>query len=713
MKQVVQSVASGDLRVVDVPRPVPSAAEVLVVTRRTLLSTGTERAVRKLASANLIQKAKARPDLVQQVIRKARTDGLKTTLQSVRARLDEDMPLGYSGVGIVAALGEAVAGLQIGQRVATGSAGHAEFQLVPAHLAVPVPDGVPDADAAFATVAAIALHGLRQAEVGPGSKVAIIGLGLVGQLTARLALASGCDVLGVDIQPAAADRLNAVGGIGLVEDSATTATVLAHTHGRGADAVLLTAATASSGPVRRATELARDRARVVVVGDVGLELERTPFYEKELELRFARSYGPGRYDPTYEEWGVDYPIGYVRWTEGRNMEAFLDLVAGGRVKVGDLVTHTFPVEQAEDAYHSIEQDGTALAVQLVYQADRNAAAEHLEVTPKRTGGQRPGFRNSPGVGLIGAGTYARATLLPAMTAAGYTQRVAVASHSGLSALHIAEHHGFTRAVSSADALLAEPDVDLVIVATRHDSHAELARRALEAGLHVYCEKPLALNINDLVTVEKTWSSGDTHLFVGFNRRWSRPVALVRKHMVGAPGPLVLTYRVNAGELPKAHWYKDRRQGGRLLGEVCHFIDTCAAVVGAEIVEVMTQGAGRDEALLEDDLVVSLRFADGSVAAITYATGGHASTSKERLEILGRGRSAIIDDFRRTVLDGREVRDAGQDKGHAEALRVFGRIIAGEVDGVAATESALATTASTLAAAESMLTGHPIAPQTMR
>ncbi len=710
----MQSVASGDLRVVDVPRPVPGAAEVLVVTRRTLLSTGTERAVRKLASANLVQKAKARPDLVQQVVRKARANGLKTTLRSVRARLDEDMPLGYSGVGIVAALGEAVEGLQIGQRVATGSAGHAEFQLVPAHLAVPVPDGVSDADAAFATVAAIALHGLRQAEVGPGSKIAIIGLGLVGQLTARLALASGCDVLGIDIQPMAADRLNAVGGTGLVEDGdATTAAVLARTHGRGADAVLLTAATSSSGPVRRATELARDRARVVVVGDVGLDLERTPFYEKELELRFARSYGPGRYDRTYEEWGVDYPIGYVRWTEGRNMEAFLDLLASGRVAVGDLVTHTFPVEQAVDAYRSIEQDGTALAVQLEYQADGNAALERIEVTPKRSGGQQPGSVNGPGVGLIGAGTYARATLLPAMTAAGYTRRVAVTSHSGLSARHVAERHGFERAMSSADALLAESDVDLVIVATRHDSHAELARQALEAGRHVYCEKPLALTIDDLVSVEKTWRSGDAHLFVGFNRRWSQPVALVRKHMAGAPGPLVLTYRVSAGVLPAAHWYNDRRQGGRLLGEVCHFVDTCAAVVEAEIVEVMTQGAGRDEALLEDDLVVSLRFADGSVAAITYATGGHTSTSKERLEILGRGRSAIIDDFRRTVLDGRDVRDAGQDKGHTEALRTFGRIIAGKADGVAATESALATTASTLAAAESLLTGHPIVPRTMR
>lgn len=705
MKQVVQSVANGALRVVEVPRPTAGVAEVLVATRRTLISAGTERAVRALASSSLVQKARARPDLVRQVIIKARAEGVRSTFASVRSRLDEQMPLGYSGVGIVAAVGEAVRGLRPGQRVATGSAGHAEFQLVPAHLAVPVPDAVSDEEAAFATVAAIALHGLRQAEVAPGARIAVIGLGLLGQLTARLAMAAGCEVVGIDVRPIAAERLGSAGGRGFVERGQdTTADIVEWSLGRGVDAVVLTAATASSGPIRRAAEICRDRGRLVVVGDVGLELERPLFYEKELELRFARSYGPGRYDRSYEEWGIDYPIGYVRWTEERNLEAYLSLVAAGRLQVVDLVTHTFPVEQAAEAYACTDTDPNALGVQLSYGRGSSDVDEAVPVSPKRGGGL--------GVGLLGAGTYARATLLPALEAAGYEHLVAVASATGLSARYVAERHGFERAFSSAEALIGESDVDLVIVATRHDSHAELVTRALDAGKHVFCEKPLALSDDQMDKVATAWRGSPGQLFVGFNRRYSPPVAAVRRHVGTGGGPLVLTYRVSAGTMGGRHWYHDRRQGGRLLGEVCHFIDTCAAIVAAPIESVVTVGAGRDEALLEDDLALLLRFADGSVATITYATGGHAGTPKERLEVLGHRRTAVIDDFRRTLLDGREVKQSGQGKGHLEALRAFRSVVAGDEDGTPFTTSALATTAATLAAAEALLTGAAVAPATV-
>lgn len=705
MKQVVQSVASGDLRILDVPRPIPGATEVLVATSRTVLSPGTERAVRKLASASLLQKAKARPDLVRQVVRRARTEGVGSTMKAVRSRLDEDMPLGYSGAGTVVELGAAVDGLAVGQRVATGSAGHADYQVVPAHLAVPVPEAVTDEEAAFATVAAIALHGLRQAEVGTGSQVCVIGLGLIGQLTARLALAAGCSVVGIDLSDWTAELLSASGGVGLVESGAdTTEAVMAWTHGRGADAVILTAATPSSEPVRRATEVARDRAAIVVVGDVGLDLLRTPFYEKELRLMFARSYGPGRYDRAYEEWGVDFPIGYVRWTEGRNLEAFLDLVASGRLQVADLVSHTFPIEDAASAYALVEGGSRSLGIQLTYRP----VAERGETVPlavKRS-------TSAPGVGLIGAGLYAKATLVPALKSAGLDRLVAVASASGASARHLATRHAGQRAMSDVAALLALPDVDLAVIATRHDSHADLVVQALQAGKHVFCEKPLALTADDLDRVVEAWRGSPGQLFAGFNRRYSVPLALAVAHLAGGAGPLVMTYRVNAGHLPETHWYKDRRQGGRLLGEVCHFIDTCNAIAGSPVVWVQTWGSGIGEALLQEDLVVSLRYSDGSLATITYATGGHPRTSKERLEVLGRGRSVVIEDFRRTLLDDAESKAGGQDKGHSACLTVVRQQLGAPDDarGLRLAQSALHTTEVALAAAESLLTGEPAAPR---
>ena len=336
MKQVVQSVRSGELRVIEVPRPTPGATEVLVATSRSLLSPGTERAVRALASSSLVGKARARPDLVRQVARRARNDGVMATMKAVKSRLDEEMPLGYSAVGTVLEVGETVSGLRVGQRVATGGAGHAEFQTVAGHLAVAVPEVVSDEEAAFATVASIALHALRLAELGPGSRIAVIGLGLLGQLTARLAMASGYAVAGIDLREWTVECAQQAGAFGTVESGAdTTAAILSWSRGRGVDAVLITAATSSSEPVRRAPAICRDRAAIVVVGAVGLDLERAPLYEKELYLRVARSYGPGRYDRAYEDWGVDLPPGHVRWTEGRNLEAVLDLLAAGRLTVAD------------------------------------------------------------------------------------------------------------------------------------------------------------------------------------------------------------------------------------------------------------------------------------------------------------------------------------------------------------------------------------------
>lgn len=688
----MQPVSGGPVRVIDVPRPSIGPTDVLVHTAASIVSPGTERAVTALAQSSLLAKARARPDLVRQVVRKARTEGIAKTAKAVRTRLDQDVPLGYSAAGIALEVGEHVAGVAPGQLVATGGAGranHAEFQAVPGLLCAAVPEGVAAEDAAFATIASIALHGFRLAEVGPGAQVVVVGLGLLGQLTLRLAQAAGCDVAGIDVADFPVERARGAGALAFVEaGDETTNAVLEWSKGRGADAVLLTAATASSHAVTRSPALCRDRASVVVVGDVGLHLERTPFYEKELTLRFARSYGPGRYERSYEDWGVDLPIGHVRWTEGRNLEAVLDLLAAGRLGVADLVTHRFPIAAAADAYELIESRREPyLGVALTYEA---AVVPDL---PIRLRAPQPG--GGEGVGLIGAGAFASTVLVPAFKEAGFDRFVSVASASGLSARRLAERAGFEKAVSGADGVIDDPDVDVVVIATPHDTHAALAARALRAGKHVFCEKPLALTMDELDDVEAAWRESGKVLFVGFNRRWSPAVQQLREHFAGRSGPLVVTYRVNAGPVPEDHWYNDRRQGGRLIGEVCHFVDTCAAIVGEDAVEVRALGSGKGERMMAEDIVVSLRYPDGSLASVTYARGGPPAVEKERIEVLGRGRSAVVVDFRHLVVDGDTVRLSGQDKGHVGSAVAFRRAMSEIEDASAAS---LASSGTTIAAA---------------
>ena len=702
MKQIVQSVRNGDLRLVEVPQPSVGPNQILVATTYSAISAGTEKAVRHLASASLVAKAKARPELVRQVVRKARADGLIATMHSVQSRLDEDMPLGYSAVGRVIALGANVSGLRVGDTVATAGAGHAEIQLVAANLACRVPDTVAAEDAALCTIASIALHGLRLADLGPGSTVCVIGLGLLGQIACRLALASGYRVAGIDVQPHLVDRAIASGVHACVEDGAeATADILDWSRGRGVDAVLITAATPSSNPMRRAPALCRDSARIVLVGDVGMELERTPLYEKELSVHLARSYGPGRYDRVYEDWGVDYPVGLVRWPVARNLEAVLDLLAAG-VTFSDLITHTFAIEDAESAYALLDSGESYLGVELRYDSTAEVrATRSVTVGARRTGGD--------GVGLIGAGTFVRATLMPALKQAGFTNLVAVTSQTGLSATHLAERVGFERVLESARAVVDDADVDAVFICTPHDSHAALVEIALNGGKHVFCEKPLALSEPEIDGIVEAWRSGASQLMVGFNRRYSPAVTLARESLSGT-GPLMMTYRVNAGALPAKHWYHDRVQGGRLIGEVCHFIDTACAVAGSPVATVMAFAAGGSELALSHDLSVAIQFEDRSLATIIYAAGGYPGTEKERFEVLGRGHTVIIDDFRSLTVDGKLTKFDGQDKGHRAELEHFRRSIRLGDRGLGHTASALATMRATLAAVESLQTGSAVVPR---
>jgi predicted dehydrogenase/threonine dehydrogenase-like Zn-dependent dehydrogenase len=671
LKQVVQPAAGGPVRVLDVPRPIIGPTEVLVQTRASVVSAGTERAVTALAQSSLLAKARARPDLVRQVMKKARTEGVASTAHAVKDRLDDDVPLGYSAAGIAVEVGEAVPGVAPGQLVATGGAGnanHAEFQAVPGLLCAVVPQGVPAEDAAFATLASVALHGLRLADVGPGAKVVVIGLGLLGQLAVRLAQASGCDVAGIDVAELQIERARQSGAFGLKEAGEdTTEAILEWSRGRGADAVLVMAATQSSAAMGRTPEICRDRAEVVVVGDVGLDLDRRPFYERELSLQFARSYGPGRYERSYEEWCVDYPPGLIRWTEGRNLEAVLDLLSARRLSVADLVTHRFDIADAADAYRLVEERSEPfMGITFAYPPSP-VGDPTVVINPRRTSSQ-------PGVGLIGAGAFARGVLIPALKQAGFDRLVAVGSASGLSARGLAQRAGFEKAVSGPEGVIEDPEVEAVVIATPHDTHATLAAQALRAGKHVFCEKPLALTMDELDDVRSAWSESGRVLFVGFNRRWSEPIRVVRDHFAPGTGPLVITYIVNAGRNPATHWYHDRRQGGRFIGEMSHFIDTCAAIVEQDAMDAFAVGSGTEELLLNDNAVVTLRYGDGSLATISYASGGHVGTEKERLEVLGRGRGAAIIDFRRVVLDGSKVWSGVQEKGHEAQVAAFRRML---------------------------------------
>jgi len=698
VKQIVQPIAGGQVEVLEVPRPVPGATEVLVRTVASVISPGTERAVTTLAQSSLLAKARARPDLVRQVARKARTDGMTVTARAVRNRLAGDVPLGYSAAGIVLEVGSAVTGISAGQLVATGGAGkanHAEFQAVPGLLCAPVPDGVPAQDAAFTTIASVALHGLRLAEVSPGSKVAIIGLGLIGQLAARLAIASGCAAAGID--PAAAPRLVAQqsGVLALDEHGdATTEQVRAWSRGRGADAVLVCAASPSSEVIGRVPALCRDRAAVVVVGDVGLQLNRAAFYERELSLRFARSYGPGRYEPSYEAWGVDYPEGHVRWTEGRNFEAVLDLLASGRLQVADLVTHAYPVAEAAAAYELIERRAQPyLAIRLSYPdpPPEAVAAAPIRVRPAADLADCAWDR----VGWLGAGAFSTGVLLPAFTAAGFRTFTAISSASGLSARRAAERHGFARAVSGSLAVINDPDVDIIVVATPHDSHAELATLALTCGRHVFCEKPLALTLDELSEVEKAWRASGRQLAVGFNRRWSPAVLAAQRALAEVSAPKLLVYRVAAGPVPEDHWYRDRRQGGRLLGEVCHFVDTAHALIGSPIEDAGSMLGRGPDSYPGDEAIVSLRFADGSLATIAYGSA-QPTAGKELIEVLAGSHRLVIDDFRSARLDGHVLWKGKQDKGHRACAAAFREAIAGKT--ALPTVAMLATMRATIHAA---------------
>lgn len=711
MKQVVQNFRTGVLKVESVPAPTLSAGEVLVANRVSLISPGTERSTVQVAQKNLIGKALDRPEMARKVAAAMQKDGVFATLHRVFDRLDTPAALGYSCAGVVLAMGKDVSELSIGDWVACAGqnyASHAEIVSVPKHLCVKIPDGVSFEDASFVTLGAIALQGVRQAEPRLGDRVAVIGLGLLGQLTVQLLKASGCRVLGSDLDRSRRELAAELGADVVADAAELIEAAKAFSQGQGVDCVIITASTKSNEPVEAAGEIARQKGRVVVVGAVGMTLPRDPYYKKELEFRLSMSYGPGRYDRMYEEQGRDYPFGYVRWTEQRNIEAFLHLLRQGSVKVAQLVTDRYPIEEAEVAYRRLT-DGSASSLGLLISysaeiADRAVQVCHL--ASARSSGPVT-------LGLIGAGQHVRDMLLPVLSSLSNVTITAVCTGSGITAKMVGDKCKASYCTTDFRSVLRDAVINTVLIGTRHDSHAEIVDEALKAGKHVFVEKPLCLTHNELEQIARSYEDAATRglqLWVGFNRRFSSHATKIVEFFQGRRNPLVMVYRVNAGPLPPTHWVQDPEiGGGRIIGEACHFVDFMQAICGARPISVhAARIGGHTSGMADDQSLISLTFNDGSIGTVVYTAGGDTGLAKERFEAFGDGKAVTLDDFTVTEFYSQGKRSKYKtnvrDKGFEQEMRRFIESVAQGAEPAMRFDEIYAVTRACLLAAGGLKTG---------
>ncbi len=720
MKQIAQNYKSGELSVLDVPAPVCRPGGVLVQSLFSLISTGTEMMKLTEAKLSMAGKARARPDQVRKVLDSVAQQGVVTTYKKVMNQLDSYTPLGYSLCGVVMEVGRGAEEFRVGQLVAAAGneyALHAEYNWVPTNMCVAVPRGVSPEHAAFATVGAIAMHGVRRAEVQLGDTACVIGLGLVGQLVVRLLVASGVKVIGLDVLE---DRCRLAEKAGAVLCAAPTDEGLAAAQqalaeisgGRGADHVLLAAGGSSNGPVEAAARLARDRARIVDIGKTRLDLPWNAYYDKELDVRFSRSYGPGRYDDRYELEGIDYPAGYVRWTERRNIECFLDLIAREEIEVESLVSGVFPMENATAVYADLAS-GTlaAVGVLLEYPA-RPADSQPRAASQLVSGGQPSAPRGASEkqltIGFIGAGNYASSMLLPHLARLKTVQLAHVATTRSLSAVNAQRKFGFTTASTAADAVLDDKSLDAIFIVTRHHTHADLVCRALQTGKAVFVEKPLALTREELEQImDVVISTGNDRLMVGFNRRFA-PLLTEMRTRFGQPNVASVTrYLVNAGRLEAGSWYcNEELEGSRFTGEGGHFIDTLSWWAGSSPAEVYAV-AGPEAG----ELQATVRFENGSTGTVSYLTAGNPRYQKETLDAAAGGRSARLDNFQKAAVWVGRRRSAtksrgGQDKGQRAELAQFVEACRTGAPMPIAFDSLLATTKATIAVGESISSGRP-------
>jgi predicted dehydrogenase/threonine dehydrogenase-like Zn-dependent dehydrogenase len=684
MKQILQSLTTGETSVCDLPAPQLRSGELLIRASCSLLSAGTERMLVDFGKASWLDKARQQPEKVQQVLEKVRTDGLLPTLDAVRSKLDQPLPLGYCHVGTVVAVAPDVRGFRVGERVASNGP-HAELVAIPQHLCAALPDAVTDEAAAFTVLAAIGLQGIRLAQPTLGETFLVSGLGLIGLLTAQLLQAQGCRVLGVDPDPGQCSLAQSLGIAAFPLSAAADplAWCLEHTDGIGVDGVLITAATSSSEPVHLAAQACRQRGRIVLVGVTGLELRRDLFYKKELRFQVSCSYGPGRYDPAYEQQGHDYPIGFVRWTEQRNFQAVLQALASGAVRTEALISHRFAIEQAAEAYALLSSPDPSLGILLRYP---QTADPEQRTIPLATSSQapRPDAGTTPVLAVLGAGNYASRQLIPALAQAG-AQLHSLVAPSGVNPVHVGRRFRFRQASTDLEAALADPAVNTVVIATRHDSHASLVEQALAAGKHVFVEKPLCLQEAELEAIQTAYTSrqGPTGtsplLMVGFNRRFAPLLADLQQQLARLQGPLAFIYTCNAGAIPADHWTQDPAcGGGRLLGEACHFVDLLRHLADSPITDLQLLSAD-DRKPCPDTFSLQLRFANGSIGTVHYFASGSKAFPKERLEVFVAGRVLRLDNYRKLQAWGvpgfATRRRFSQDKGQLACCKAFLKAVA--------------------------------------
>jgi len=660
VKQILQSLRTGQAEVADIPCPKARRGHVLVHSSRTLISVGTERMLVEFGRAGWIEKARREPDRVRMVLDKMRTDGVGPTVEAVFNKLDQPLPLGYCNVGRAVEVGEGLAGFSANDRIASNGK-HAEVVNVAANLCAKIPENVSDDEAAFTVIGAIGLQGVRLVQPTLGEAVVVTGLGLIGLVTVQLLRANGCRVLGVDYDQeklALARRFGAT-VVDLSSGEDPLAAANAFSRGRGVDAVIITASTTSSEPVHQAAQMSRKRGRIVLVGVIGLELSRADFYEKELSFQVSCSYGPGRHDPVYEEEGIDYPVGFVRWTEQRNFEAVLDLMAAGQLDLKPLISHRFDIDHAAKAYELVGGPEPSLGILLQYPTVSEAPESELRRStlelPTRTRSKvaPTADRGTARVAFIGSGNYSTAVLIPAFKKAGAVLET-VASGGGVSGTHAGRKFGFQRTTTDTHSVFSDPLIDTVVIATRHDSHAELVSKALASGKHVFVEKPLALTQDELTAIAVAYAASleaghDLHLMVGFNRRFAPQVRRMKELLTGVSGPKAFVMTVNAGAIPPNHWTQDPRVGGgRILGEACHFVDLLLFLAASPITghSAVSIGSAPGVEIREDKATITLRFEDGSMGTILYLANGHKSFPKERLEVFAGGRILQLNNYRK-------------------------------------------------------------------
>ncbi|MEG3163600.1 bi-domain-containing oxidoreductase [Sphingomonas sp. PB2P19] len=672
MRQLIQHLDSGTTELIEVPYPADRAHHLVIESRATLISAGTERMLVDFAKASLLSKARQQPERVKEVLDKAMTNGLLTTIDAVRSKLGQPIALGYCNVGVVRSVGSNVSGFAVGDRVASNGA-HSEVVRVPANLCAKVPDGVDDESAAFTVLASIGLQGIRLAQPTLGERFMVIGAGLIGLVTIQMLVSNGVRVLAVDVDDSRlelARRFGAETCNPAEQDPVVAAQMFSN--GIGVDAVLITASTTANTLVNQAADSCRQRGRIILIGVTGLELDRAKFYNKEISFQVSCSYGPGRYDPSYEEGGNDYPIGFVRWTEQRNFATILDLMAAGRIDTQSLVTHRFAFSDATQAYAALTESKSTLGVVMRYAAQETAPSRTVTLAT-------PDFRtDKPVLTLIGAGNYASRVLIPALRA-NNAQLDTIVTSGGFAGVVNARRAEFARSSTDASAAIADPRSNTIIVVTRHDSHAAFVLQAVNLEKHVFVEKPLALKLEEVDAIEASYRRQDNprQIMVGFNRRFAPTVRALKKALDTITEPKALVLTMNAGALPRSHWAQDSAiGGGRIIGEACHFIDLARFLIGAPIQEVISRAMTVPDSsgTADDKASIILTFADGSIATIHYLANGGSAFPKERIEAFAGGRTAQIDNFRalRTfnwpgLANSRSMR---QDKGQEACIGAF-------------------------------------------